>query len=97
MRLFAYPNGRPKKDYAKASVALVRELGFDGAVSTSLGAAHISSDPFPGITFRDSRPGACVHSDLSRRWPRISCACAAQLRDACLDPDNCAVVPDRTP
>lgn len=44
--LFAYPNGKPAADYAPASVALVRELGFQAAVSTAWGAAGPTSDPF---------------------------------------------------
>ncbi len=56
--LFAYPNGRPNRDYVRATAALVRELGFDGAVSTSIGVARIGSDPFqiPRFTPWDSRP-----------------------------------------
>lgn len=44
--LFAYPNGRPGRDYVKASTQLVRELGFLGAVSTSPGVARFGSDPY---------------------------------------------------
>jgi peptidoglycan/xylan/chitin deacetylase (PgdA/CDA1 family) len=46
VRLFAYPNGKPQRDYVKSSAQLVRELGFEGAVSTSRGAAHAGSDPY---------------------------------------------------
>ncbi len=44
--LFAYPNGRPTQDYGAAHVAMVRELGFAAAVSTSASAADATSDPF---------------------------------------------------
>lgn len=44
--LFAYPNGKPGKDYDKRAVALARELGFDAAVTTARGAASSSTDPF---------------------------------------------------
>lgn len=44
--LFAYPNGRPQTDYAERSVALVREAGFEAAVSTAKGVADASTDPF---------------------------------------------------
>jgi peptidoglycan/xylan/chitin deacetylase (PgdA/CDA1 family) len=56
--LFAYPNGKPGRDYVTASAALVRELGFDGAVSTSTGAARVLSDAFqiPRFTPWDMRP-----------------------------------------
>lgn len=44
--LFAYPNGRPGDDYDDASVALVREAGFEAAFSTTWGAARLVSDRF---------------------------------------------------
>lgn len=46
VRLFAYPNGKPGQDYQAEHVAMVRELGFEGAVSTSWGAARPGSDLF---------------------------------------------------
>jgi len=42
--LFAYPNGRPGQDYDEGAVRLVREMGFEAAVSTAWGAAGASSD-----------------------------------------------------
>lgn len=44
--LFAYPNGRPGKDYSPESVALARAAGFDAAVTTGWGAATHTTDPF---------------------------------------------------
>jgi len=44
--LFAYPNGKPTEDYLLEHVAMVRELGFSGAVSTAWGAASMSDDFF---------------------------------------------------
>lgn len=44
--LFAYPNGKPGTDYIPESVDIVRELGFDAAVSTTWGAARTGTDPF---------------------------------------------------
>ncbi|MBS0366438.1 MAG: polysaccharide deacetylase family protein [Proteobacteria bacterium] len=44
VRSFAYPNGRPQRDYGVRDVALVREAGFDLALSTSWGVAGRSSD-----------------------------------------------------
>ncbi|WP_249937321.1 polysaccharide deacetylase family protein [Roseateles sp. DAIF2] len=44
--LFAYPNGRPVEDYSAESTELVRELGFDAAVSTAWGAARHGGDLF---------------------------------------------------
>lgn len=43
---FAYPNGRPGRDYSDDNVRLVRELGFDSAVCTAWGAARSSDDRF---------------------------------------------------
>jgi peptidoglycan/xylan/chitin deacetylase (PgdA/CDA1 family) len=43
---FAYPNGKPGRDYDASHVALVRELGFAAAVSTAPGVADRRSDPF---------------------------------------------------
>ena len=43
--LFAYPSGKPGRDYSPESVALARQVGFDAAVSTAWGAAHRSTDP----------------------------------------------------
>jgi len=45
-KLFAYPNGRPQRDYVRATVELLRALGFDGAVTTSAGAAVPGSSPY---------------------------------------------------
>ncbi len=41
---FAYPNGRPHRDYESRHVAMVRKLGFEVAVSTSHGVANAQSD-----------------------------------------------------
>lgn len=45
VELFAYPNGRPGKDYGDAHVQLVRELGFRFAVSTAQRVASPGEDP----------------------------------------------------
>jgi len=44
--LFAYPNGKPGRDYGAREVKLVREAGFAAAVSTISGIANRSSDLF---------------------------------------------------
>ena len=46
IRLFAYPNGKPGTDYLPEQAAIVRDLGFDAAVSTQWGSAQQSSDVF---------------------------------------------------
>ncbi len=43
--LFAYPNGKPGADYGDKDVEIVRQLGFDGAVSTRPAAAARGCDP----------------------------------------------------
>ncbi len=44
VRFFAYPNGKPGGDYLPDHVRMVRDLGFDAAVSTAHGAARTDSD-----------------------------------------------------
>ena len=44
--LFAYPNGKPGEDYSPQTVAVVRGLEFDAAVSTHWGAARPGTDMF---------------------------------------------------
>ena len=46
VRFFAYPNGRPHEDYNLQTVALVRELGFDAALTTARGVANRGVDLF---------------------------------------------------
>lgn len=43
--LFAYPNGRPGRDYDQTHVQMVRRCGFSAAVSTAWGASTSSCDP----------------------------------------------------
>jgi peptidoglycan/xylan/chitin deacetylase (PgdA/CDA1 family) len=44
--LFAYPNGMPNVDYTAEHVQMVRDAGFQAAVSTAWGAARCSADVF---------------------------------------------------
>lgn len=44
--IFAYPNGQPELDYSCRDVTLVKEAGFDGAVSTARGVSLPGSDSF---------------------------------------------------
>lgn len=57
--LFAYPNGKPMKDYNEEHVRLVKQAGYAGAVSVAFGAATQKSDPFevPRIVPWDRNPG----------------------------------------
>lgn len=56
--LFAYPNGKPGKDYGSRDVAAVRDAGFRAAVSTAWGVASNDADPFqlPRFTPWDRSP-----------------------------------------
>ena len=44
VRLFAYPNGSPGRDYRREHAALAKELGFEAAVTTARGAARPGGD-----------------------------------------------------
>jgi len=46
IRLFAYPNGKPDVDYLAEHVAMVRDLGFDAAVSTANGSTSLKGADF---------------------------------------------------
>ncbi len=46
IRSFAYPNGRPVRDYDAGHAAMLRELGFEAAVSTAAGVALPGDDLF---------------------------------------------------
>lgn len=46
IRIFAYPNGKRGRDYGDEHVTMVRNAGFDYAVSTDWGVARSSSDLF---------------------------------------------------
>jgi peptidoglycan/xylan/chitin deacetylase (PgdA/CDA1 family) len=56
--LFAYPNGKPGRDYDREHVEMVREAGFVAAVSGAWGAASRASDVFqlPRFTPWTRRP-----------------------------------------
>jgi peptidoglycan/xylan/chitin deacetylase (PgdA/CDA1 family) len=44
VRIFAYPNGTPLRDYRGEHAALAREVGFEAAVSGAWGAARAGDD-----------------------------------------------------
>lgn len=58
VRVFAYPNGKPGKDYTRRDAQLACDLGFTGAVTTAWGSAAPRSDPFqvPRFTPWDRTP-----------------------------------------
>jgi peptidoglycan/xylan/chitin deacetylase (PgdA/CDA1 family) len=57
-RSFAYPNGRPGRDYDESHARIVQEAGFESAVSTQWNCARSGSDRFqlPRVTFWDRTP-----------------------------------------
>lgn len=59
VRLFAYPNGKPDQDYDARHVAMVRDCGFDAAVSTAWGVSTGKSDRYQLARFTpwDQTPG----------------------------------------
>jgi peptidoglycan/xylan/chitin deacetylase (PgdA/CDA1 family) len=46
VNLFAYPNGKPTRDYTATHVDMIQNLGFEAAVSTAAGVAHLGCDLF---------------------------------------------------
>ena len=60
--LFAYPNGKPGVDYGAEQIGIVRELGFDAAVSTGWGVACTATDRYqlPRFTPWDRTPARIV-------------------------------------
>lgn len=46
VRLFAYPNGKPGADYLPEQAGIVRDLGFDAAVSTQRGVSTAGTDRY---------------------------------------------------
>jgi len=56
VRLFAYPNGKPGSDYLPEHAAMVKQMGFEAALSTTPGVSTAASDPYqlPRFTPWDS-------------------------------------------
>jgi len=46
LNLFAYPNGKPGVDYNRDHIQMIKNAGYQAAMTTSHGAAHYSSDLF---------------------------------------------------
>jgi peptidoglycan/xylan/chitin deacetylase (PgdA/CDA1 family) len=72
IRLFAYPNGKPGRDYNGVHVRMVKELGFLGAVSTAWGTAGRSTDVYqiPRFTPWDRRATHFVLRLFRNYWTR---------------------------
>lgn len=70
--LFAYPNGRPVRDFNDRSVAVAREAGFDAAVTTAKGVADAATDLFriPRFTPWDATQARFGWRLAHNLWPR---------------------------
>lgn len=57
VRLFAYPNGRPREDWGAEHADIVRDAGFEAAVTTAWGVSDRRTDRFqlPRFTPWDTR------------------------------------------
>jgi peptidoglycan/xylan/chitin deacetylase (PgdA/CDA1 family) len=77
--IFAYPNGQPNADYTRSTVAVVRELGFDAAVTTSHGTARIGADPYQVPRFTPWSPEAWRYA--AQLWRNVA-SVRPQLADA---------------
>ena len=60
---FAYPNGRPGKDFSEREVELVRSAGFECAATTEWACATPEADPFriPRVSLWGSGSGATLY------------------------------------
>lgn len=58
VRFFAYPNGKSQTDYTQEHVEMVKEAGFEAALSTDVGVASSSSEQWqlPRFTPWDKAP-----------------------------------------
>jgi peptidoglycan/xylan/chitin deacetylase (PgdA/CDA1 family) len=68
VRLFAYPNGRPNRDYRRSIVELVRRLGFSAAVSTSWGRLTRAAIRFRSHATPWDRDHALRRTPLHNAW-----------------------------
>ncbi len=91
---FAYPNGRPLKDYDGRHVAMVKACGYKVAVVTSGGAARQDSDIFQLPRFTpwgatNERMALQLARNLVERERRVAVAPLQQARDT---PVRCLMV-----
>lgn len=77
--LFAYPNGKPGKDYLARHAAMARAVGFAAAVSTAPGVSNATTDPFQMPRFspwdtRRTRYGMRMLANLRHVSPAVDSA-----------------------
>lgn len=65
--LFAYPNGRPGRDFGPEHASMVKEAGFSHALTTQSGISRSDSDPFslPRIALWAKTPARLTASLMS--------------------------------
>ena len=58
LRVFAYPNGKPNKDYLQEQIPLVKKAGYQASLSTIWGVSDYKSDiwQLPRFTPWDRTP-----------------------------------------
>lgn len=58
VNLFAYPNGKPDRDFAERHAVMARDAGYLAAVTTAAGSARVGGDPMqlPRFTPWDRTP-----------------------------------------
>jgi len=73
IRFFAYPNGKPGRDYLSIHVEMLNQLGFEAAVSTAWGAACHGDDLFqlPRFTPWDQKEWAYVLRMVRNSYQQI--------------------------
>ena len=74
--VIAYPNGQPTRDFGPLHVAMVKRLGFRGAVTTAVGSARSGDDVFQLPRFTPWDVGAAAWSArlLLNRWQAVALA-----------------------
>ena len=73
VRFFAYPNGKPGRDYLPIHVEMISQIGFEAAVSTAWGAARHGDDLFqlPRFTPWDQKEWAYVLRMVRNSYQRV--------------------------
>jgi len=72
--VFAYPNGKPGRDFGAVHVAIAKQLGFRGAATTAIGAASARDDVFQLPRFTPWDIGLATWSArlFRHRWTKYS-------------------------
>lgn len=70
VEIFAYPNGRPRRDYDSEHIEVVRQCGYRHALTTAAGTASATSNAFqlPRFTPWDRTEGKYLGRMLQNYW-----------------------------